>query len=103
MIRVQKVEREDGLGPEYRSREPTDSQQLAEVFEERAAGACAKPNANEMVARKVNDSDKLGFWPNRTDIGVVNEIDDEPEAFEGCLFEETTVPRLLRGYLKSPA
>ena len=47
-----------------------------------------------MVARKIDDSDSTGLWPNRADVGVVNEVDDEPEAFEGCFFEVTAVPKL---------
>ena len=47
-----------------------------------------------MVARKIDDSDSLCVWPNRADAGVVSEVDDESETFEGYVFEETTVPRL---------
>ena len=47
-----------------------------------------------MVARKIDDNNPLGLSTDRTDVGGVNKVEDEPEAFEGCYFKETTIPRL---------
>ena len=44
----------------------------------------AKPNADEMVARKVNDGNPLGFRADRADAGRrVKEVDDKSQAFKG--------------------
>ena len=32
------------------------------------------------------------LWTDRTDVSGVNKVEDEPEAFEGCCFKETTIP-----------
>ena len=61
----------------------------------------AKPNTDNMVARKIEDNNSLGFWTDRTDVGGVNEVEDEPEAFEGYFFKETTIPRLGSSQLKA--
>ena len=55
-------------------------------------GACAKPNADKMVARKVDHDYQLGFRKNGADAIVVDEVDDEAEAFESNVFEETAIP-----------
>ena len=54
-----------------------------------------------MVAREIDDEDPLGFWSNGTDVGVMREIEDESEAFEGYVFEETAVPQLELSQFKS--
>lgn len=97
MIRVQKVKGEDSLGPECRCWEPTDSQQLTKRLQESTVGARAKSNVNGMVAGKIDDGDLLCVWSNRADAGVVSEVDDESEAFEGYVLEEAAVPRLRAG------
>jgi hypothetical protein len=56
-------------------------------------GARAKPDADKMVTRKVNYEDLFGFC-NGADIGRMSEINDESQAFEGYIFEETTIPQL---------
>ena len=54
----------------------------------------AKPNADKMVSRHVDDEDPLGFWADRADAGRVNKVDSKPEAFKGGALKEITVPRL---------
>jgi len=36
----------------------------------------AKPNADKMVARQINNEDPLDFRTDETDVGEVNEVDD---------------------------
>ena len=55
-------------------------------------GTHAKPNADGVVARKIDDGDPLGLWPNGADMGVVDEVDNKSEPLEGGVFEETTIP-----------
>lgn len=45
-----------------------------------------------MVAGEVKDDNSLGLSANRAYVGDVNEVDDESEAFEGYVLEETTIP-----------
>ena len=52
-----------------------------------------------MITREVNYKDPLGLT-NGADVGGVNEIDDESQAFKGHVFEETTVPQLKSRQLK---
>ena len=52
-----------------------------------------------MITREVNYEDPLGLT-NGADVGGVNEIDDESQAFKGCVFEETAVPQLKSRQLK---
>ena len=54
-----------------------------------------------MVAREIDDEDPLGFWSNGTDVGVMREIEDESEAFEGYVFEEYAIPQLETSQFKS--
>lgn len=57
-------------------------------------GACAKPNADEMVTRKINDKDAFGVCIHRAGAARMREVDDQPEAFEGYGLEESTIPPL---------
>jgi hypothetical protein len=57
-------------------------------------GACAKPNADEMVTRKINDKDAFGLCIHRAGAARMREVDDQPEAFEGYGLEESTIPPL---------
>lgn len=92
MIGVQKIKRKGGLGPTNRCREPSNPQQLAIRFKERAVRTRAEPNTDKMVAGEVKDDNSLGLSANRAYVGDVNEVDDESEAFEGYVLEETTIP-----------
>ena len=47
-----------------------------------------------MVTGKVDDEDPLGFRTDGADIGVVKKVYYKPDAFEGCVFEKSTIPRL---------
>ena len=45
-----------------------------------------------MVAREVKDDNSLGLSANRAYVSNMNEVDDESEAFKGCVLKETTIP-----------
>lgn len=57
----------------------------------------AKPNADKVIARKVDNKYSLGFQADGADIGGVSEVEDEPEAFEGYILEKIIIPPLEMG------
>ena len=52
----------------------------------------AKPNADIMITRKVDNEDSLSFRTNGADASVMDEVYDEAKAFEGDIFKESAVP-----------
>ena len=57
-------------------------------------GTHAKPNADEMIARQIDDEYSLDFRVHGTDAGGVNEVDAKSKAFKGDVLKEVTVPQL---------
>lgn len=92
VISVQKIKCKGGLGPTNQCQEPSNPQQLVIRFKERAVRTHAEPNTDKMVAREVKDDNSLGLSANRAYVSNMNEVDDESEAFKGCVLKETTIP-----------
>lgn len=57
----------------------------------------AESNADEMITRKIDNKDPLGFGVDRAEVGGVNKVNDESEAFKGYALKECAVPGLVTG------
>lgn len=53
-----------------------------------------KPNADSVIARKVDDEDEFCFCAHGADVTGMSKVDDESEAFKGHSFKEVAVPQL---------
>lgn len=60
----------------------------------------AKPNADIVIAGKIDNKNPLGFRVSRTDIGGVAKVANKSEIFEGCTLEKTTIPHLEMGSIR---
>ena len=54
----------------------------------------AKPNADKMVARKIDDKYPLGIGANRANSRRVGDVYDKSETFKGRIFKKVTIPHL---------